>query len=67
MEYCNFRSLDDMYTQGAKALEAFDQDEMNLCFEDLINYFVQPEEDIGERHICLLELSVLDYHIDLLI
>lgn len=47
-EYLHFRSLDEMSTQGAKALESFDQDEMNLCFEDLINYFVQPEDDIGK-------------------
>lgn len=36
-----------MATVGAKALESFDQEEMNLCFEDLINYFAQPEDDIG--------------------
>ncbi|XP_028968698.1 ryanodine receptor [Galendromus occidentalis] len=40
------KSLDAMATMGAKALESFDQEEMNLCFEDLINYFAQPEDDI---------------------
>lgn len=40
-----------MATIGAKALESFDQEEMNLCFEDLINYFTQPEDDIGEHEV----------------
>ncbi|KAH7933996.1 hypothetical protein HPB49_020196 [Dermacentor silvarum] len=28
------------------AMSTIDQDEMIMCFEDLINYFVQPEDDI---------------------
>ncbi|XP_077528941.1 ryanodine receptor isoform X3 [Haemaphysalis longicornis] len=42
-------NLDAMQSGAGRqdsAISNIDQDEMIMCFEDLINYFVQPEDDI---------------------